>query len=119
MEPRSRSIPFRRPAVRYTLLGLALLALLFGGVQMRRLAWKETKHLRFQRDIVNGFYWGSQTIKEGQRLSPNEPDSWRAFARGYLGLYERVGAMPTKGNTISITRRFDFSSCRSGRRRCG
>ena len=77
---------------------LTLLALLFGGVQLRRLAWKETKHLRFQHDIVNGFYWGSQTLKEGRKLSPNDPpDSWRAFARGYLGLYERVRRDAYKG----------------------
>ena len=78
---RSRQIP----------LGLILLALLAGGIGLRRYAWQETTHLRFQRDIVNGFYWGSQVLAEGRRLSPEEkPDSWRAFARGYLGLYDRV-----------------------------
>ncbi|MGH7935457.1 MAG: glycosyltransferase family 87 protein [Chthoniobacterales bacterium] len=98
MEPRRppRS-PFRRPAVRFTLLVLALLALLFGGMQMRRFAWKVTKHLRFQRDIVNGFYWGSQTIKEGEKLSPDDPNSWRAFERGYFSLYERVRRDAYKG----------------------
>jgi hypothetical protein len=95
---RPTRFPLGRPAVRGTLLGLTLLALLFGGVQLRRLAWKETKHLRFQHDIVNGFYWGSQTLKEGRRLSPNDPpDSWRAFARGYLGIYERVRRDAYKG----------------------
>jgi hypothetical protein len=81
----------RAPAFRYALLGLTLLALLFAGVQLRRLTWRQTKHLRFQRDIVNGFYWGSQTIKQGQNISPNDdPNSWRTFARGYLDLYEQV-----------------------------
>ncbi|HEX3817976.1 MAG TPA: hypothetical protein VHW03_06795, partial [Chthoniobacterales bacterium] len=76
---------------RYALLGLTLLALLFVGVQLRHLTWRETKHLRFQRDIVNGFYWGSETIKEGRRLSPNDPpNSWHTFWRGYLGLYDQV-----------------------------
>jgi hypothetical protein len=76
---------------RQLLLGFLLIVLLLGGIQLRRYAWKQTTHLRFQRDIVNGFYWGSQTLSEGRRLSPEEkPESWRAFARGYLGLYERV-----------------------------
>jgi hypothetical protein len=76
---------------RQILLGLILFALLVGGIELRRYTWRETTHLRFQRDIVNGFYWGSQTLAEGQRLSPGQkPDSWRTFARGYLGLYDRV-----------------------------
>ncbi len=87
-----------RSVFRCALLGAALLALLFAGVQLRRFAWKETKHLRFQHDIVNGFYWGRETLKEGNRLSPNEAaDSWRAFGRGYLGLYERVRKEAYKG----------------------
>ncbi len=76
---------------RQILLGLVLLALLAGGIALRHYAWRETTHLRFQRDIVNGFYWGSQTLAEGRRLSPGEEvDSWSTFARGYLGLYDRV-----------------------------
>jgi hypothetical protein len=82
---------WRGASFRYALLGLTLLALLFVGVQLRHLTWRETKHLRFQRDIVNGFYWGSETIKEGRRLSPNDPpNSWHTFWRGYLGLYDQV-----------------------------
>jgi hypothetical protein len=76
---------------RQILLGLVLMALLAAGIALRQFAWRETKHLRFQRDIVNGFYWGSQTLAEGRRLSPGEKgDSWSTFARGYLGLYQRV-----------------------------
>ncbi len=76
---------------RQVALALLILALLGGGLWLRRVAWAETTHLRFQRDIVNGFFWGSQTVKEGNRLSPGTtPDSWRNFARGYFGLYERV-----------------------------
>ena len=84
---------------RRLLLGALLLALLWGGIALRRHAWERTTHLRFQRDIVNGFYWGSQTLAEGRRLSPGEkPDSWRAFGRGYLGLYPRVRAEAYEGN---------------------
>src|SRR4029450_8060886 len=78
---------------RRILLGIILLALLLGGVALRRYAWEQTIHLRFQRDIANGFYWGNQTLVEGRRLLPEgKPDSWRTFARGYLGLYDRVQA---------------------------
>jgi hypothetical protein len=76
---------------RQVVLGLILLALLIGGIGLRRYTWRETTHLRFQRDIVNGFYWGSQVLAEGRRLSPGEEgDSWTTFARGYLSLYGRV-----------------------------
>ena len=76
---------------RQILLGLLLLALLLGGIRLRSYAWRETTHFRFQRDIVNAFYWGSQTLAEGRRLSPDaKPDSWRVLARGYLGLYDHV-----------------------------
>ncbi len=80
------------------LLVVSLLAVLLGGIQLRRYAWEETTHLRFQHDIVNGFYWGSQTLQKGRDLSPNDkPDSWRAFARGYLGLYASVRAGAYEG----------------------
>ncbi|MEP6974705.1 MAG: hypothetical protein ABI787_04935 [Spartobacteria bacterium] len=70
---------------------VALLVLLLGGMALRRYTWTETTHLRFQRDIVNGFFWGSQTLAEGHHLLPEEKaDSWRVLARGYLGLYDRV-----------------------------
>lgn len=76
---------------RRILLGLTLLALLAGGLALRRYTWTETKHLRFQRDIVNAFYWGTQTLAEGHSLLPRaQKDSWRVFARGYLSLYDRV-----------------------------
>ncbi|MBA3543287.1 MAG: hypothetical protein H0T83_02430, partial [Chthoniobacterales bacterium] len=76
---------------RRLLLALLMLALLLSGIWLRRAAWQQTTHLRFQRDIANAFYWGSQTLAEGARLSPGDkPDSWRAFTRGYIGLYDRV-----------------------------
>ncbi|MEO5717711.1 MAG: hypothetical protein ABIR29_03970, partial [Chthoniobacterales bacterium] len=76
---------------RQILLALVLPALLVGGIALRHFTWRETTHLRFQRDIVNGFYWGSQTLSEGRRLSPGEKgDTWTTFRRGYLALYDRV-----------------------------
>src|SRR5438128_5439495 len=74
------------------LLASFIVVLLLGGVQLRRWAGDETRHVRFQHDIVNGFYWGSQTLAEGRRLSPDEAtaNSWTAFCRGYFALYDRV-----------------------------
>jgi hypothetical protein len=100
MEQRdSRSAFFASLRARRVLLGLTILALLVGGIALRRYTWRETTHLRFQRDIVNGFYWGAQTLAEGQRRAPNDrPDSWARFAHGYLGLYERVESEAFENN---------------------
>jgi hypothetical protein len=48
--------------------------------------------VRFQHDIVNGFYWGSETLAEARQLSSNEisTNSWTAFFRGYFALYDQV-----------------------------
>src|SRR5947199_7873283 len=81
---------FASEFARRFLLGLLIVLLFLGGVQLRRWTWQETKHVRFQHDIVNGFYWGSETLAEGRKLSPDAPDSWFAFFRGYFALYDRV-----------------------------
>ncbi len=77
---------------RRLLLFLLIVTIAVGGIQLRRWTWEKTTHLRFQRDIVNGFHWGKETLREGRRLSPDEAsgNSWRGFLRGYLGLYDRV-----------------------------
>ena len=69
-----------------------IVMLFLGGVQLRRWTGDKTRHVRFQHDIVNGFYWGSETLAEGRRLSPDEAsaNSWTSFCRGYLALYDRV-----------------------------
>src|SRR6478752_5202953 len=71
---------------------LFILALILGGIQLRRWIGENTRHVRYQHDIVNAFYWGNETLKEARRLSPDEAtaNSWPAFFRGYLSLYERV-----------------------------
>jgi hypothetical protein len=77
---------------RRVVLSVLIISLLLGGIQLRRWTWGETRHVRFQHDLVNAFYWGSQTLKEARRLSPDEAsaNSWTAFGRGYLALYDRV-----------------------------
>lgn len=83
---------FRGVSMRRLLFALLVCALVFGGIELRLWTWRRTKHLRYQHDIVNGFYWGSETLAEAKRLSPDEPaaDSWQGFLRGYLSLYDRV-----------------------------
>ena len=79
-------------------VGLRLFAALFiftlfvGGVQLRRWTGQNTRHVRYQHDIVNGFYWGQETLKEARRLSPEDgsANSWTGLFRGYLALYDRV-----------------------------
>ena len=72
--------------------GLFIVAVFVGGVQLRRFIGENTRHVRYQHDIVNAFYWGNETLKEARRLSPDEAiaNSWPGFFRGYLALYDRV-----------------------------
>ena len=78
--------------IRRSLFALLIIALFLGGVQLRRWTWETTRHVRFQHDIVNGFYWGSETLAEARELSPDEisTNSWAAFFRGYFALYDEV-----------------------------
>jgi hypothetical protein len=77
---------------RWAALAVLIIALFLGGVQLRRWIGESTRHVRYQHDIVNAFYWGSETMKEARRLSPNEAtaNSFTGFFRGYVGLYDRV-----------------------------
>ena len=72
--------------------GLFIITVFVGGIQLQRWIGNTTRHVRYQHDIVNGFYWGSETLKEARRLSPDEAsaNSWAGFARGYFALYDRV-----------------------------
>jgi hypothetical protein len=85
VSPRAREIGLR------ILATLFIFTLFLGGVQLRRLIGQNTRHVRYQHDIVNAFYWGQETLKEARRLSPSRgSDSWAGFFRGYLALYDRV-----------------------------
>ena len=72
--------------------GIFVLGLFLCGVQLRRWIGENTRHVRYQHDIVNAFYWGNETLKEARRLSPDDAtaNSWQGFFRGYLALYDRV-----------------------------
>ena len=71
---------------------LFIFTLFLGGIQLRRWTGQNTRHVRYQHDIVNAFYWGQETLKEARRLSPGDAsaNSWAGFFRGYLALYDRV-----------------------------
>jgi hypothetical protein len=86
ISPRAREVGLRIFA------GVFILALFLGGIQLRRWIGENTRHVRYQHDIVNAFYWGNETLKEARRLSPDEAtaNSWPGFFRGYLALYDRV-----------------------------
>ena len=83
---------FASEFARRALLGSLIVALFLGGIQLRRWVGSSTRHVRYQHDIVNAFYWGSEVLKEARQLSPDEAsaNSLTSFCRGYLGLYERV-----------------------------
>ena len=86
LSPRTRKVCLRIFA------GLFIVAIFVGGIQLRRWIGENTRHVRYQHDIVNAFYWGNETLKEARRLSPDEPtaNSWPGFFRGYLALYDQV-----------------------------
>jgi hypothetical protein len=80
--------------IRRILIGFLIATVFLAGIQLRRWIGDTTRHVRYQHDIVNGFYWGSEVLKEARRLSPDESsaNSWTGFCRGYLALYDRVKA---------------------------
>jgi hypothetical protein len=83
---------FASKSARRIVIGLLIATIFLTGIQLRRWIGDTTRHVRYQHDIVNGFYWGSEVLKEARRLSPDErsANSWTGFCRGYLALYDRV-----------------------------
>src|SRR5215469_15261670 len=90
--------PRARKFVACIFTGLFIVALYVGGDQLRRSIGENTRHVRYQHDIVNAFYWGQETLKEARRLSPDDAsaNSWTGLFRGYLALYDRVKEMAYK-----------------------
>jgi hypothetical protein len=83
---------FASKLARRASLALLIAALFLGGIQLRRGIGESTRHVRYQHDIVNAFYWGNEVLKEARRLSPDEAsgNSLTGFLGGYLALYDRV-----------------------------
>jgi len=81
-----------REFIRRVLVALLVATIFLAGIQLRHWIAENTRHVRYQHDIVNGFYWGSEVLAEARRLSPDEAsaNSWTGFWHGYFGLYDRV-----------------------------
>src|SRR6059058_5527298 len=84
--------PRGREFIRGALVALLVVTIFLAGIQLRHWIAENTRHVRYQHDIVNGLYWGSEVLAEARRLSPDEAsaNSWTAFCRGYFGLYDRI-----------------------------
>jgi hypothetical protein len=78
--------------IRGVLVALLVATIFLAGIQLRHWVGENTKHVRYQHDIVNGLYWGNEVLAEAHSLSPNEAsaNSWPGFFRGYFALYDRV-----------------------------
>ncbi len=78
--------------IRRVLIGLLIATIFLAGIELRRWIGENTRHVRYQHDLINGFYWGSEVLAEAHRLSPDEAsaNSWAGFFRGYFALYDRV-----------------------------
>jgi len=81
-----------RDFIRRVVVALLVATIFLAGIQLRRWIGENTRHVRYQHDIVNGFYWGNEILKEARRLSPDDTtaNSWPGFFRGYLALYDQV-----------------------------
>jgi len=78
--------------IRRVLVALLVATIFLAGLHLRHWIAENTRHVRYQHDIINGFYWGSEVLAEAQHLSPDEAsaNSWTGFFRGYFALYDRV-----------------------------
>src|SRR5439155_11195836 len=61
-----------RDFIRRVFVALLVATIFLAGIQLRRWIGENTRHVRYQHDIVNGFYWGNEVLKEARRLSPDE-----------------------------------------------
>src|ERR1700747_2231394 len=81
-----------REFIRRVLVAFLVAMIVLAGIQLRHWIGDNTRHVRYQHDIVNGLYWGNEVLAEAHSLSPDEAsaNSWAGFFRGYFGLYDRV-----------------------------
>ena len=69
---------FASKSARRIVIALLIATIFLSGIQLRRWIGDTTRHVRYQHDIVNGFYWGSEVFGEARRSSPDErsANSW-------------------------------------------
>jgi hypothetical protein len=82
---------FQRFGRKFFVASVVALVIL-GGLEVRQWTWGKTRRVRYEHDVSNGFFWGSQTLVEAKRLSATDATlpSWPDFFRGYFSLYDRV-----------------------------
>lgn len=92
MKPHNFLQKFRAPHAGNILLCALILTMILAGIQLRHWAWRGTTSLRFEKDIVNGFFWGSESVLEGRKraANPASRDSWASFFKGYFAIYDKV-----------------------------
>src|SRR5216117_2529507 len=78
--------------IRRVLIGLLITTIFLAGIELRRWIGENTRHVRYQHDLINGFYWGNEVLAEARSRSSDEvsANSWAGFFRGYFALYDRV-----------------------------
>jgi hypothetical protein len=81
-----------RQFIRSVLVAFLVATIFLAGIQLRHWIGENTRHVRYQHDIINGLYWGNEVLSEAHDLSPDEAsaNSWAGFFRGYFALYDRV-----------------------------
>src|SRR5438874_12906465 len=48
--------------IRRVLIGLLIATIFLAGIELRRWIGENTRHVRYQHDLINGFYWGSEVL---------------------------------------------------------
>ncbi len=76
----------------------------YAGWELRNWLWDNTKPVRFQWDIRNGYNWGQRTLFQSRELAGIEPRSttpitWAQFFVGYHSMYDRVEENASRRNT--------------------
>ncbi len=82
--------------VKGILIVVAIVAALIAGVFARIATWDRTDSIRFSRDFQNGYFWGSQVMKDARLIGPGSEDApqglgrWVRFFDSYVDIYDRV-----------------------------
>src|SRR5439155_26739886 len=71
-----------REFIRRVLVALLVATILLAGLQLRRWIAENTRHVRYQHDLVNGFYWGQRGPGRGTPLVARR--SFRQFMDSIL-----------------------------------
>lgn len=82
--------------VKGILIVATIVAALAVGIVARIATWDRTDSIRFSRDFQNGYFWGSQVMKDARLIGPGSEDAphgfgkWVRFFDSYVDIYDRV-----------------------------